>query len=106
MAHLLTPAAILAGADLRQALQAGMWEALADGSDRAAMRATSRDARDMADALHDTAVLPVGPGTWDSGCVIAAYHCRLGAVRSVHVVYSGGAGDEACAARFVEAYSS
>jgi hypothetical protein len=48
---------------MRQALQAGLWEALVDGSDRAAMRATCRDARDMADALHDTAVLPVRPGT-------------------------------------------
>ena len=105
LASFITPA-MLSGADVRQALQAGLWEALADGSDRAAMRATCRDTRDIADALHDTAVLPVGPGTWDSGGVIAAYHRRLGAVRSVHVVYSGGAEDEARAAHFMEAYSA
>jgi hypothetical protein len=38
--------------------------------------------------------------------MIAAYHRRLGAVRSVHVVYSGGQGDEARAAHFAEAYST
>jgi hypothetical protein len=38
---------LLSGAELRQVLQVGLWEALADGSDRAAMRATCRDARDM-----------------------------------------------------------
>ena len=97
---------MLLGADLRQALQAGLWEALADSSDRAAVRATCRDARDMADELHDTAVLPVGPGTWDSAATIAAYHRQLGAVRSVHVVYSGGAEDEARASHFMEAYST
>jgi hypothetical protein len=60
----------------------------------------------MADVLHDTAVLPVGPGTWKSGGAIAAYHRRLVAVRSVHVVYSGGAEDEARAVHFMEAYSA
>ena len=105
----------LSGADVRQALLVGLWEALADDSDRASMRVTCRDARDMGDALHDTAVLTVGPGTWYSGvaigpgtwysgAAIGAYHRRLGAVRAVHVQYSGSEFDGERAKRFMAAY--
>ena len=92
------------GADMRQALEAGLWKALVDDSDRAAMRATCADARSMADALHDTAVLPVGPGTWDSAGAIAAYHRRLGGVQSLHVRYSCSMENGAQTAQFMEAY--
>ena len=71
------------------------------------MRATCRDARDMADTLHDAAVLPVGPDTWGSAASVAAYHRRLCAqVQSLHVRYSGGKEDEARAVQFMEAYSA
>ena len=71
---------MVSGADVRVALQAGLWEALADSSDRAAMRSSCRDARAMADMLHDTAMLPVGPDTLDCAASIAAYHRKHGAV--------------------------
>ena len=99
------PAAMVSGADVRLALQAGLWEALVDDDDRAAMRATCRDARDFADELQDSTVLP-GPDTWDSATAIAAYHRRLGAVQSLHVRYSCDQADDARAAQFVEAYSA
>ena len=72
------------------------------------MRATCRDARDVADMLHDAAVLPVGPDTWGIAASIAAYHLKLGArVPSLHVRYNSGRvqEDEARAVQFMEAYS-
>lgn len=82
-------------------------------ADRAALRATCADARRFADALQDTVLLPLRAETLalDSAGSAAAYHLRLGAVapaagkfKSMRVQYNVGAGDEARALSFLEAY--
>ena len=94
---------MVSGADLSQALVVGLWEALDSSDDRAAVRATCTHAKGVADMLHGKAVMPAGPGTWDSAASMAAFHRQLGTVHTLHVRYSGGGGgdDDVRAAQFL-----
>lgn len=96
-------------ADLRVALQAGLWAALRKACRAcAAMRLSCKDARDLADEHAEAAILRLQAGAQDTAQAAAAagaYHGRLRSLHTLRVHYALPAEHETAAIQVMEAYA-
>lgn len=101
---------------LRQALEAGVWSLLT-ASERAAMRLSCKDARDIADSLLDSVVLCASAGEWKDSAAdkaaadadaeaAAAFHKRLPLLTHLRVYWQQVPGQESPLKRLWDDYAA